>query len=667
MLALALFATASRAVRAGVNTWTTRGPHAIIIQSLAADPRNSGTLYAGSWGSGVFKTTDAGSTWTAMNSGLNVAGDGSIWVYAVAVDPRDSNIVYASTLYEDSSDHVLVFKSVDGGANWSSANLSIKCYCPTPFLAVDPRNSGMVYAGGGASGVFKSEDGGASWRAANSGMPIFPNGAIANVNALAIDPQDSGTLYATTNAGVFKSTDGASSWNQVGSGVFPTRNPVVNQAVAVDPLSSGTIYVAFGGVFKSTDGGASWSASPPGGLPATQPLAVDPQSAGTIYAWTYSGLFRSMDSGSSWAELDSPYLAGPTIQTLVVDPRNSNTVYIGGSGSVFKSEDGVVSWRPVDLGVAVFVQSILLDPQDADTVYASTWFGLSKSTDGGASWSPPGPGAGAAIAVDPQNSGTLYSGSCDDDYAYGLTKSVDGGRSWRGLGLNTLCVLTVAIDPQNPRTVYAGGFQCNCFPRGSGVAFKSVDGGASWIAIDAGLPAGAGPIFIGPRVSSLAIDPRNSGTVYALVSQRMLKSTDGANTWSDIGAGLPDIISFALAAGDPNTLYAVADSRIFKTVDGGMSWNEATPPAALLFQNAAPLAIDPQDSSRVFAVTRNGASLSTDGGTSWVDVGSRLSVTWVSSLAIDPRNPNRIYPRLPAVCLISPLRSKSHSTMISCG
>src|SRR4029077_16210723 len=126
-----------------------------------------------------------------------------------------------------------------------------------------------VYAVASNTGITKSTDGGVSWSAANTGlhMTLTPTGSYPNVSVLAIDPQNTSTLYAATNsccptvAGVLKSTDGGASWTPTGSGLpstpggfFPVRS------LAIDPQNSGTVYAGTAlGIYKSSDGGGSWS------------------------------------------------------------------------------------------------------------------------------------------------------------------------------------------------------------------------------------------------------------------------------------------------------------------------------------------------------------------------------------------------------------------------
>jgi photosystem II stability/assembly factor-like uncharacterized protein len=150
-------------------------------------------LYA--WnGKGLFKSTDAGASWSELTSGS---------VHAVAIDPQNSSTLFVST-------NAGMSKSTDGGASWSALNSGLPMttmyvmnsapFYPVSTLAIDPQNPSTIYAGTGASGVFQTTDGGANWYAVNSGLTTL------SVSTLAIDPQNTNTVYAGTAGGIFAIT-----------------------------------------------------------------------------------------------------------------------------------------------------------------------------------------------------------------------------------------------------------------------------------------------------------------------------------------------------------------------------------------------------------------------------------------------------------------------------
>jgi hypothetical protein len=159
----------------------------MFVKALAIDPRSPTTVYAGTVGGGVFKSSTGAISWSVVSAGLTNA-----LVYALAIDPQSPTTVYAGTWGGG------VFKSSNGAASWSAVNTGLTC-TNISALAIDPQSPTTVYAGTDGGGVFKSSDGAASWSAVNTGLTnIF-------VQALAIDPQNPTTVYAGTfGGGVFR-------------------------------------------------------------------------------------------------------------------------------------------------------------------------------------------------------------------------------------------------------------------------------------------------------------------------------------------------------------------------------------------------------------------------------------------------------------------------------
>jgi len=666
-----------------VNVWIPRGPEGGRIGRPVIDPQNPGTIYA-SAGGRLYQTTDAAGHW-------NDLGVPSVTI--LAVDPRNSSTLYGAN-------NNTLYKSTDGGLTWSKPGPGLPGPCgPLSFsFVIDPSNTSTLYAGcqgtnlNGGGGLFKSTDGGATWNAASSGLPAvqaFPTEPWppnVRVNALAIDPVHPGsrgalrhrvarerTLYAAIGAnvsyggGLFQSTDGAASWNAVNSGLpdslfidavaVDPRNPNIlyvagNTGVfrsgdgaaswtrvgnlsnvwnlAIDPLDSGSVYALNdSGILKSTDGGGSWSVVSPEGT-ASDPypwldgwLVVAPGEGGpsTVYAGGNArGIFKSLDGGSTWA-LATSGLFATWIDSLAIDPQNPHMIYIGVDvAGLYRSTDGAVSWYAEPIPPRVFLFALANDPQNPGTVYASGPDGLYKSIDGGASWvqlpvAPAGTDLAGPIfplAVDTRNPGTVYSGGF---------KSTDGGASWAKLALSPTAL---AIDPQDSGTLYAGtiaGELATSVLSISGGVRKSVDGGRSWSGVNA--------VCQSYGVSSLTVDPTNSSVVYAQTGKvdcsmsydcnsgygdlnsdeakkglGLFRSADGGATWAKLD--LPgDPFQFQLLGVDPQgTLYAWATAGLVRSMDGGATWNAL--PTAGLSSGVSALAFDPQNPNHLFAGTGGG-------------------------------------------------------------
>jgi streptogramin lyase/photosystem II stability/assembly factor-like uncharacterized protein len=283
--------------------------------AFAIDPVTPTTLFTED--DGVFKSTDAGDTWTAAGSGVTAD--------ALAISP-----VTPSTLYAGTSGGG-VFESTDGGLSWSPTNSGLpgwlvvvggSTFYEVDALVIDPTTPSILYAGmdGNSAipetvgaGVYKSTDAGGSWSPANSGIPrgIF--------TALTINPTTASTLYAGleyadgSGASVYKSTDGGGSWTAANSGL--TNTDV--RAFAINRVTPSVLYAGTcgGGVFESTDAGGTWSATGLAGA-CISALAIDPVNPSTLYAGTYSGdAFKSTDAGGSWNAMNLGRECTPTYVT----------------------------------------------------------------------------------------------------------------------------------------------------------------------------------------------------------------------------------------------------------------------------------------------------------------------------------------------------------------
>ena len=304
----------------GGHRWhsTTTRPLSTRVDALAADPRHPATLYAGT-GVAVFKTMNGGRSWRGWNRGLlppppiiapgQATGTpgwrrGEGWVNVLAVDPTDSNIVYAGTGGG-------VRMSTDGGHSWRTV-LWHGRYMGISSLVIAPTSPQVVYAAAfveepancGPPGttpcqqstlLYKSADGGKTWRTTGLGRASNPDG---DPTLLAVDPQQPTTLYEATGRTVLKSTDAGRSWPITYD--LPGKDVT---SLSVDPQRSGTVYAGLwsGGIYKTTDGGVTWSQAIK--LPVTA-LAVDPTRPATIYAGVAKRkyrIIRSTDSGRTWA------------------------------------------------------------------------------------------------------------------------------------------------------------------------------------------------------------------------------------------------------------------------------------------------------------------------------------------------------------------------------
>jgi photosystem II stability/assembly factor-like uncharacterized protein len=405
------------------------------------DPQNPATLYAARIDGLIFKSSNGGRSWVALN----------FYTYSLTVDPSDSNTFYAGMAGG-------AFKSTDGGMTWSAIGSDLRAL-PVSSAVMDPQNLDTLYAATGSgrgSRSLKSTDAGKTWA-------MFSPGFIG-----AIDPQNPNNLYASL--------------------------PVPE---TLDPLGCDPIVT---GVFTSGDAGMSWVDT--GLRDNVYAMIVDPQNPGNVYAATEnSGVVKSIDSGGNWTQINAG-LPTKTIVALAIDPQNPQILYAAAGSTVFKSINGGLTWDSTALTIArTTLSAVAVDSQSTVYVVDSQVPGaLWKSVDQGASWLnvPPlaeVPAIVYSVTVSPKIPGTLYAGT-----NFGVMTSSDGGGDWQPLASGIGPASILLIDPKRENTFYVGG-RGGLFriapPTVTGLAFDVtlVSIGASYTATIDGLNLGVDTYF----------------------------------------------------------------------------------------------------------------------------------------------------------------------------
>ncbi len=305
----------------------------------------------------IFKSTDSGATWRAIDNGLLSQG-----INTLAAAPGSPGTVYAGT-------EKGVFKTIDGGSRWVQSKGVISLFIIVT-LAVDPVTPSIVYAGGVANsggGAFKSEDAGLNWKPINSGL------SNVLINRLAIDPNNHTTLYAQDDFNLFKSTNGGNNWVSVLA--YPPKGGNVFEAqFELDPFNSSTLYVTGNG-----------------------------------------RAFKTTDAGGSWTDLTDRVVQASVAKSVIglaVDPITPSTVYINGSptGELIKTTDGGNTWEVARDESSRLRSRVVIATAAPSVLYARTSRPLLKSTDQGMSWVETGlPPPGAVVfALDPSSTSTIY-------------------------------------------------------------------------------------------------------------------------------------------------------------------------------------------------------------------------------------------------------------------
>ncbi|NKB69352.1 MAG: hypothetical protein GKR89_19955 [Candidatus Latescibacteria bacterium] len=318
--------------------WFTSGPDVRFgIIAIAADWHQPGVLYAGANMKTLYKSTDAGGSWSPLwDSGIT--GSVTHHVTDIATDPHTPNTVYVGISNHGFS-HIIggIHKSIDGGITWAVSNKGL----PSPsvsMLVADPQKPDGLYTAA-EGGLYRSVDGAESWQL------VLPDGGH-----VAVYSGDSQIVYATGPSWglentLWQSVDGGTNWTQVATGM--------PGLIQIDPQNPAVLYLAggvsqegrlVGTILKSPDSGLTWEPifELPGGWIGS--FAIDPQNPAVLYAGSggkvhKSGVFRSTDGGSTWTEI---HAAGPL--DLLLDPFDHTTLYAGMNSlawGVFRTRFGV--------------------------------------------------------------------------------------------------------------------------------------------------------------------------------------------------------------------------------------------------------------------------------------------------------------------------------------
>jgi photosystem II stability/assembly factor-like uncharacterized protein len=701
----------------GGATWTLfkTGLTNTNLNTLALDPLAPSNLYAGTFGGGLFKSTDGGITWAAANNGIT--GSNAGYVTAIAVDPSNSAIVYAGTGY--SLHGGMIFKSTNGGATWSAVNSGVPNY-QISQLIVSAAAPSTVYAATTGGGIVKTTNGGESWSPADRGLWNL------RVNALTAADAAATTLYAGTNLSDASDYDGfIFKLNAAGNAlVYSTfiGGTNIDSALAVAVDGGGRAVVA-GSTTSPNFPTVNARQTALSGTGDAFVAKFDPSGGALVYSTYLGGSATDIAEGVAVDTSGNAYVTGNTLSTnfpltpgafqttngggggpsgggdafvTKLDAAGASFVYstyLGGTNGsdggqdiavdaaghayvVGYTESGsfpvVTRFQATSGGTGPDAFAAKLNPSGSGLIYSSTFGGsgfdralgialdadanayitgstnsnnfpllagalknkssLFRSADGGASWSNDNYGLNGLVLVDvvfdPSNSSNVYGATGD-----GVFKSIDGGRNWRAInsGLTSRYMSCLAIDPKNPSIIYAGT-RFSGTTSGEGV-FKSTDGGANWTRINNGL--------IGTDVGTLTVDPVTTTTVYATNTYGLFRSTDGGGTWARINTNRIFILMLLIDPTNTSIMYASEANSlggVFRSTDGGVTWSSLNEGLTSPYSNR--IALDPVTPTTLYVSTGSGVFKSTNSGSTWV---SLLGNTSTGSIAVDPTNPATIY------------------------
>ena len=534
------------------------------------------------------------------------------------------------------------------GAGWNAGNGRIN------VVAQDPNNANTIYIGAASGGLWKSTNGGVSW------TNLTDNQAVLGVSGIAISHNSSDTIYIGTgdgdgfntySVGVLKSTNGGTTWSTTGLNWTVLQARVIRKLL-MHPTNSNIIFAAASsGLYKTTNGGTSWTQVQNFDI---QDVEFHPTNPNIVYSCSDS-FYRSTDGGNVFNAVTTGLPGASAINRfkIAVSPNQANWVYVLGGKESDHTFEGI--YRSVDSGVSFSVRTntpnmfgyaddgsddkgqswydmaIAVNPANANEVFiggVNIW----KSTNGGTSftintqWFFPNPigYVHADIHELVFYGNRLYCGSDG-----GIYKTENGGTNWSSLtvGLSITQFYDIAITPQNPNLIL-GGTQDNGTNRYNGTT--------TWTHV------------MGADGMMANINPLNQSIMYgAIQSGDIRKSTNGGASFNQIikpddfaGESGAWVTPYALSPLNPNSIF-VGYKAIYKSVNGGGAWSVLGPVGN--DDHTHNLEIAPSDSSTIYITKSHLIYKTTNGGTSWSNVSTGLPTLFITDIAIDPTNANRLW------------------------
>ena len=602
----------------------------LIMDNIHIDSRDSRTLYVGAHrhkdGGGFYKSTDGGLNWREIKDLKDEA------VYAISQSSKDPDMFVVGTFHG-------VFVSDNSGNDWKKLpNENVPGLTNVESIALDPRNTDVIYAGTWYL-PYKTTDGGKTWRIIKTGMIDD-----SDVFAIDIDPRDPNHIYASACSGIYESQNSGENWKKVQGIPSQSRR---TRWIVQHPSKKGYVYAATTeGFWMTADNGNSWALTTSRQLEINM-IAVHPEEPNKVFIGTNNyGVMVSSDFGKTFSMTNGGFSTRLT-KNIVADIEQPNRLYSStintatGGGFFFVSDDGGDTWKASmkNYPQRLIAYSILQDRATPTTIYLATNFGIYRSLDRGASWAavtaPKKPAVrrapakkGKAVAAKkpaakvaaktattakveeaakplpktidaltervnqliPTHDGKNGMYAATDT---GLYRTYDVSKGWERLAFSENLdkqALTVAVSDKMPERIWVGTAK-------SGV-LSSADNGKTWKQ-EAGVQAVA-------PISRIEVDPQRPDSVYVGTKQTFYLTRDGGKEWQRRGGGLPmgDYVSILINPRNPNEIIVGSALEIrggaYRSMDAGMTWErfdqvDANIPSRRVWA----LAFDPRNQNRI--------------------------------------------------------------------
>jgi photosystem II stability/assembly factor-like uncharacterized protein len=662
-----------------------RGGRVLTVSGVPGDPN---LFYFGAVGGGVWKTTDGGVTWNPLFDKQGVSSIG-----AIAIADSDPNIIYAGTgeacIRGNISFGDGVYKSSDAGKTWT--NIGLKDTRHIGAVIVHPTNPdvafvaalGHAYGANAERGVFRTRDGGKTWE-----KVLYLDDRTGAIDVL-FDPHNPHVLFAAMwegyrtpwslnsggeKDGLYRSSDDGTTWQRIEGNGLP-EGPLGRIGVAVSGADSNVVYALIeakkGGLYRSDDGGINWSLINDDHRFRQRAwyfthLWADPRNVNGVYI-ADTGFFHSIDGGKSFELIPAPH---GDHHALWIDPNNPNRMINGNDGGATISVDGGKNWTTQNNQPTAQFYHVAADNDFLYRVYGSqqdnSSVGIRTRSDHGfidrGDWDAVGGGESGYIVPDPRDSNIVYA---DDegpiftryDRRTNQAQSIQewpedpNGHPAAEQKYRYTWTMPIVISAHNPDVIY----------HSAQYVFRSNDAGRTWTTISPDLTRNdkskqqdsGGPLTKDQYtveyydvIFSLAESPKQDGVLWAGTDDGLVQLTrDGGKTWNNVTPkGVPEWAMISLIEPSPfdaATAYAAVDAHkldnfkpyVFKTSDFGKTWTAIT---TGLPDNSYVHAVheDPKRKGLLYAGTETGIWVSFDDGGHWQSLQLNLPPTPIHDMVL---------------------------------
>lgn len=637
------------------------------VTDVAIAPGNDDHLYVAAATGGIFRSYDRGINWTPIFDEVTKPSIGDI-----AIAPSNPQIIYAGTGEANAGGGSAtyfgdgIYKSNDAGDTWTNVGLSESDHIGR--IVVDPTNpdrvfvaaTGQLYGKNNARGIYRTTNGGGSWDQvlfvtdSTAAIDVAMNVANTNIIYAAMWERTRkpwGRDYGGVTSAIHRSMDGGTTWTQLGAANgLPAPNAQTGRiGIAVSESDPSTVYARFtinedtnefNGLYKSTNNGNTWTlVTPPATLSYIDAtfgwyfgnVRVNPINSSEVYILGFD-MVKSTNSGASWQTMPEMHVDHHALDFSKI---NNNFMLAGNDGGAYISNNGGNSWiKFLNLPITQFY-NIEVDKTQPERLYGGTQDNSTiRTITGGANdWTIIWGGDGFHVNVDPVDNNYIYV-----EYQYGnLGRSTDGGNTFND-AMNGIS----SADRKNWNTpVIISPFNHEILFYGTNRLYTS-NKASPWSVISPDLTDGlhpSGSLAFG-TLTAIAASYNNLDVIYTGSDDGNVNVTfDGGTTWTDVSEGLPNqyITSIAMVPDNDMIAYVTVSGfkyleytpHVFKTIDGGQNWIDISSNLPNIPVNDI---ITYPSENIIFLATDLNVWYSKDDGANWTILGNNLPFNVIMDL-----------------------------------